>query len=302
VALWIAYTVAAYRALDVQHFIAQYPRIDPARHLIAQEDYVTTLQPLRETLRRMEDTYPEATVSIYVEFLNTGANISINPDTYIWPASLAKIPLALAVMRKIETGKWKLSNELVLMPGDKNSESGDAVNPLDEYPIGSRFTIETLLKEMLVHSDNTAFYILQRNMHDDEIKQVVDDLGLEALFSPEGRVSAKEYSRLFRALYTASFVTREHSELLLEWLDDATFNDFMTHDIPTSVPFPHKYGEKITLNVYADSGIVYIPNRPYLITVMVQGDEHKPYKEERARAASFMRSVSDEAYAYFTQQ
>ena len=290
------------RPSAIQSFENPYPLIDPARSFIAQENYITTLQPLREKLRAMAGEFDSDSVSVYVEFLNTGANISINSDNYIWPASLAKIPLALAVMKKVESGDWKLSNELVLLPGDKNTESGDAENPLDEYPTGTRFTIETLLKELLVNSDNTAFFILGRNLHDDEIKQVVDGLGLEELFSAEGRVSAKEYSRLFRALYTASFLNREHSEMLLQWLDDSPFNEFLSRDIPESVPFPHKYGEKINLNVYADSGIVYIPNRPYIITVLVQGDETAPFEKEKARAAEFMRAVSRYAYNYFEGQ
>jgi hypothetical protein len=90
--------------------------------------------------------------------------------------------------------------------------------------------------------------------------------------------------------------------MLLQWLDESPFNEFLSHDIPETVPFPHKYGEKLTLNVYADAGIVYVPNRPYLITVLVQGNERLPYAIESERAAALMREVSNEAYRYFSEE
>lgn len=277
-----------------------YPFIDISRNFIPQEHYFVNLQPLREELNAMVDKFGRDSVSLYVEYLNTGANISVNPDRYIWPASLAKIPLAMAVMKKVERGDWKLTNELVLMEGDRNDESGNPEGQLSEYPVGTRFTIKNLLEELLVNSDNTAHYILLRNLHADDLDRIVGELGLDALFTEEGKVSAKEYSRLFRALYTASFLTREDSEMILQWLDTSPFNDFLSKGIPEETPFPHKYGEKITLNAYADSGIVYLANRPYLITVMVQRDEAAPFETERERAAEFIRTVSKAAYDYFS--
>jgi len=38
----------------------------------------------------------------------------------ILPASLIKVPLAMAVMKKIESGDWNLYNELVLMKEDRD--------------------------------------------------------------------------------------------------------------------------------------------------------------------------------------
>lgn len=113
-------------------------------------------------------------------------------------------------------------------------------------------------------------------------------------------MSAKEYSRVLRSLYTASYLSRTGSEKILEWLDAATFNDFLSGSIPESVRFSHKYGEHIELNAYSDSGIVYLPNRPYIISVMVQGKEGEPYEAERQQAGRFMQSISKEVYDYFS--
>src|SRR3989339_2068934 len=174
----LGFLVHKSRQDSVKQFENPYPLIDFTRNFIPQEHYLTTLQPLRETLNGLADKYGRDNVSIYVEYLNTGASIIIGPEAYIWSASLPKLPIAMAVMKKIEDGDWKLSNELVLMPVDKDDDSGSVESSLWEYPVGTRFTIETLLQELLVNSDNTAHKIFFRNLHADEVGRVLIDLGL----------------------------------------------------------------------------------------------------------------------------
>lgn len=278
-----------------------YPLIDVARNFIPQEHYITTLQPLRESVHDLASDYGSDNLSIYIEFLNTGANISINPDAYISPASLSKLPIAFAVMKKIEDGEWKLGNELVLMPEDRDQGSANEDDPLWGYPVGSRFTIERLLEEMLITSDNTAYRIFARNLSVGEVNSVIEDLGLEKLLTADGKMSAKEYSRFFRSLYVANFLNRENSQRVLEWLDASTFEEFLAHPIGGDTPFPHKFAENVEARNYADSGIVYIPHRPYIISVMIQGNPDIPLDEDRARATALMRAVSQKAYEYMSQ-
>ena len=276
-----------------------YPMIDFSRSFISQDNFLTTINPLRERVRDMVKEFGEDKVSIYIEYINTGANISINPYLYIWPASLTKMPLALAVMKKVEKGEWKMTNELVLMKGDANMMSGVKDNPLSEYPIGTRFTIEKLIEELIINSDNTAYYILLRNLHQDDLSEVIRSLGMEALFTKEGKISAKEYSRILRALYSASFLNRENSQKILSLMSEAKFNEFLSSGLEEGVIFSHKYGEDDLLNVYSDSGIVYLENRPYIISVMIQGEKEQYYKIEKEKASVFMKELSREVYEYF---
>ena len=104
--------------LDVENFRAQYPLLDPMRFFAEPRDLLTTVQPIREELRSIFEKEWLDSTSLYFEYVNTGANISINPDVRILPASLIKVPLAMAVMKKIERGDWKLYNELVMMKED----------------------------------------------------------------------------------------------------------------------------------------------------------------------------------------
>jgi len=44
--------------------------------------------------------------SVYFEYLPTGANISINKDAEFFPASLLKVPVAMAIAKKIDKREW----------------------------------------------------------------------------------------------------------------------------------------------------------------------------------------------------
>lgn len=271
-----------------------YSFLDPARNFIPQEHFIVNLQPLRDELRAIVGRENNHTIAVYFEFLNTGANIAINIDQDIWPASLAKVPLAMAVVKKVESGVWSLDNELVLFEQDKDRYSGTLFN----NPVGSRFTVERLLQELLGNSDNTAYRILLRNMDSSELRPIVDELGLEALFQPDGRVSAKEYSRIFRSLYSSSFLKRENSQKILQWLADSSFKEFLSAGLPQGTPFAHKWGENEKFKIWADSGIVYVPYRPYLLTVMIQEKTGTAaHGEEEVKM--LMKELSQKTYDYF---
>lgn len=291
----LAFGFLAYCQFRAPKIVNQYPLLDIARSFIPQEHFVVNLQPLREELTALVEREGKDSISLYFEFLNTGANISVNPNLSVWPASLPKVPMAMAVMKKIERGEWALHDELVLFEQDKSSSYGS----LWRRPVGTRFTIEDLLREILIESDNTAYRILLRNMDFADLENVVTELGLDDLFTDDGLVSAKEYSRLFRALYVSSFLKREDSEQILTWLGESEYRDFVAGGIPSGVLFSHKFGIDRDKHAYLDSGIVYVPSRPYLITVAVQGVDAAGDEE---RVKKLMKEIGEKTFTYVSRQ
>lgn len=288
----IAFLVHHNRPDAIHRFVNPYPFIDPARSFIEQKNFFSNIEPLRKDLKQIVASHEKegARIGLYFEFLNTGANVSVNQDARFWPASLSKMPTALAVMKKVEKGEWALSNELVLFAEDRNSGFGT----LYQKPIGTRVTIEALLKELLVNSDDTAHRIFLRNLDSDDFNGMLNALGMEEMFDGEYNITAKEYSRIFRTLYSSSFLRREYSSILLRMLSDTRFNEFLDSGIPRGTLFSHKIGEHVPEGTYLDSGIVYVPNRPYLVTVMVQAQG----PEGREPAKEIMKEISAAAYTY----
>lgn len=264
-----------------------YPFIDIARNYIKQEHFIVNIQPLREQLQQLVRQEGSDNISIYFEFLNTGANIQINNEVRFYPASLVKLPSAMVAMRKVEKGQWDMDSRLVLFDQDRDDRYGD----LYKQPVGTSFSIAELLKALLIQSDNTAHKILMRNLSIEELGELQDAIGLQDLYNERREVSAKEYSRLFRALYNSSFLSRQDSQQILTWLNQTEFKNSLAAGLPASATFAHKIGEDNVEQNYLDSGIVYLPNRPYLLSVMIK-------QHDKAQAETLMKRISQAAHDY----
>lgn len=281
-----------------------YPLLDPGASEIRQNDLLVRFQPLREKLVAQYEQNPDFYVGLYFEYLPTGSNISINNDRAMWPASLIKIPVAMAAMKKIERGQWQLSNELVILDEDKDPSFGQ----LYREPTGTSLTIETLLHETLVNSDNTAHFVLLRNIDSSELEDVFFHLGLDDILksfknSPnaqteDNRMTAKTYSVFFRSLFNATYLSPENSEHFLTFLTDSG-QEYVRTGLPTDTVFAHKTGIRADEGVWADSGIVYVPRRPYLLTIMLEKRDPNGTINE-ADAALLFKTISTEIYSYVT--
>jgi beta-lactamase class A len=279
--------------------------INPALNLLGKENMLVDFQKLRDSLTSKYQTRDDYLVSVYFEYLPTGANISINKDEKIWPASLIKIPVAMAVMKKVQDGIWKLDNELVIMDEDKDDEYGE----LYKQPTGTTLTVEAFLKETLIRSDNTAHFVLLRNLDSSELEEVYVHLGLDDIIDAlkkapkqdaqeDNRITAKRYTVFFRSLYNATFLTPEYSQLFLDILSNAP-QELLSKGLPADVPFVHKTGVRTDEAVRADAGVVYASKRPYLITVMVQKKNKEKFDEQEVN--KLFEDISLEIYTYVTK-
>lgn len=262
----------------------KYNLLNPARKLFNQEDLIANFQLLRNELNKIGE---DKNISIYFEYLPTGANIAVNKDADFFPASLLKLPLVMSAIKKIEKGDWQWNNELVLMHTDKDERYGD----LYQQPIGTRFTIEDLLKKSIIDSDNTAYLIILRNLEANEFDDMTKNLGLNEFFDKDGKISAKKYAVILRSLYNSSYLNEENSQKLLLWMKEAKFKEYLTVGLPGNIIFAHKFGISDEENVYLDTGIVYVPKRPYFLIAMIKNPDKK-------FAQAKMKEISEKTYNY----
>ncbi len=276
--------------------------LNPYVSLVNKEDLLVNFQDLREILQAKYEKRDDYMISLYFEYLPTGANISLNKDEKMWPASLIKIPIAMAVMKKVQDARWKLNNELVILDEDKDSEYGN----LYKEPTGTTLSIKKLIEETLINSDNTAHFVLLRNLDGGELEDVYEHLGLDDIIealklSPKGvddvdnRITAKRYSIFFRSLYNSTYLTTEFSQMFLSILQNAP-RDLLGGGLPQDVPFVHKTGIRIDEKVKADSGIVYVTGRPYILTVMIQQKKKGDFDQKEIN--SIFEEISKEVYSH----
>ncbi len=270
--------------------VKSYSLLDPARAYTTPENYILNIQELRTYLHSLEEQYPDS-ISIYYEQINSGSNISVNKDVHLFPASLSKLAQAILVAKKVEESVFSWDKKLKILKEDMSSDSGNLYQRVEE---GSEISVEELLRELLVNSDNTAQGVFRRYLSVTDYLNFQDATGLQDLYNENGFISAKEYTRLLRVLYTSSYLEPENSEKILEYMSQSVFKDYLSQGIPSEIKFAHKYGENTQYNIFADSGIVYVPGKPYMLTVIIKGNDSS--LETREWAVNLMKEISEKAY------
>lgn len=108
-------------------------------------------------------------IGLYLKVIGDEKMLSYNADRNWYFASTVKIPIAIAIMQKVESGEISLSDELTLQESDFVDGSGDL---LEQKP-GTKYTVSELLDRMIRHSDSTAADMLMRMIGEDEINEQI---------------------------------------------------------------------------------------------------------------------------------
>lgn len=267
-----------------------HPLLDPDRRFLGKENYVINIQDLRVYLQDLGQKYPDS-ISVYYEQMNSGSNISVNKNLRLYPASLSKLAQAIIITKKVEEGSLSWGQKLKVEPTDLSSESGDLYKRIGSQSL----TVEELMKELLVNSDNTANNIFKHYLDTSDYLKFQEETGLMDLYNEQGFISSKEYTRMLRVLYTSSYLEPYNSQKILQYMSDANFREYLSQGIPSGVKFAHKYGENKKYFIFSDSGIVYVKNKPYMITVMIKGKDGS--EETKKWAIGLMKEISERAYA-----
>jgi beta-lactamase class A len=277
----------------------EFPLINPVVTSGLDKHFIINFKPLKEEFMRIRDAYPQDTY-IYFTYLNNAAWIGFDERSEFTAASTVKVPLAMALLKAVEEKKLLLNDTYALEELDIDANFGELykeARPDDE------FAVDELLKIMLEQSDNTAQLaisnIFRRIGMDDPLYNVYGFLGwgLNQNMSSVGssitysKVNLKTLANLFIALYDAKYVSPEDSELILRHLANTPFDTKIDAGVPDSVTVSHKIGVAGSDLTYSDCGIVYAPNRHYLLCLgSVGADENM--------AARFMRDISEATYNY----
>jgi len=231
-------------------------------------------------------------VGIYFRDMNYGPRFGIHEDMRFAPASMLKVPILMYYLKAAET------DTLIL----KKTYTADVFNegmspnfvPSRSVRENKIYTVEELLNYMIRYSDNNAKNTLYENIDYNKYTTMFKDIGIDKLSDTEevNFMSVEEYASFYRILYNASYLNKYSSEKALSILSKTNFTSGIVAPIPKSVSVAHKFGERKYTDLYGnvitqlhDCGIVYYPNRPYLVCVMTQGT-HFPSLEKTIQKIS----------------
>lgn len=217
-------------------------------------------------------------ISIYFRNLNTGTWIGINENEEYSPASLLKVPVAIAAMKRAEVDTYFLK-KLIKYEQQLVNDALPNMNDTVYLKKGKVYSMEELIFHMLAGSDNEAMMLVLNNTGGALTSKVMTDLGIVKVVDGDKNdfVSVREYSSMFRLLFNATYLSKDKSEQLLSIMSKSKYNDALAAGVPAGIKLAHKFGERAfdstTTRQLHDCGIVYLPGLPYLLCVMTRGDD-----------------------------
>lgn len=222
--------------------------------------------------------------SFYFRDIGTGLWFGDNENANFFPASLFKLPVAIAVYKEAEDDRAFLKKSVVYT--SEISSLNDAVqsNSKSGLVVGKAYSVEDLVSIMLRDSDNGAKNLLLTVLDKSYIDKLFEAV---ALIDPSKEksytISSRQYALFIRILYGSSYLNEEHSEYLMSLLAHASFEDGIVAGVPKGVMVAHKYGAYELESPYGvitrhsqqlnDCGIVYHEEKPYIFCFMVNGKD-----------------------------
>jgi beta-lactamase class A len=241
------------------------------------------LEPLKKqltkTVEQLKNSDQITFASVYLRDLNDGPWLGINEKENFSPASLVKVPLMITYYKAAEKNPELLNKTILASPV---ADINQSIRPEITLTPNQSYTVQDLIDRMIIYSDNQAYELLQNYIDNKLIVKTYNDLGVDisqAYDNPDGNIiSVKSYAAFFRILFNASYLNKDMSEKALSLLSQSKYVDGLVKGIndPT-ISIAHKFGERTYEatgeNQLHDCGIVYIPQKPYLICIMTRGND-----------------------------
>lgn len=180
-------------------------------------------------------------------------------------ASTIKLPLAMYVMELADKKKINLDQKLTYKRYHYVGGSG----VIQHQKVGTKYTINDLVKKAMIYSDNIAFNMLKERVGEKNYVSYMKKLG--ASYSTPNALrntSVHDLTIFAQHLYAYSQQSK-NGKTIINYLQHTIYNDAIPKGIKDS-KVSHKVGMIPMYYVSHDYGIVYNQN-PYILVVMTKG-------------------------------
>jgi len=258
-----------------------YRLVKPLLIGMVQNSYDQPFKSLEAKFREMKfnaTNNPEVNaVSVYFLDLTSAHSMGIKEDDLYDSGSLLKVSILIAALKEAESQPGFLNKKVIYPYGAQDDQVQHNLKP------GNAYTIEELLRFMIIQSDNPAKDLLFASVDRNFVNDVFVKLGLPVPDpNSQYKISARMYSYFFRVLYNSTYLHKKDSEWIMELLSQAAYKDGLVAGVPQDVTVAHKFGLDTGVSVgngnnnvweLHDCGIVFHPDNPYFLCVMTRGQD-----------------------------
>jgi beta-lactamase class A len=244
----------------------------------------------------------DGVMGVEIRDLTDGREFALNADDVFPTASSIKLPLLAELYRQSQKGMGaKLTDLYTFRSEDLVPDSAIMENLTPEV---SRVTNRDLAGFVVAVSDNAATNVLIDRVGMDNVNRMLDTLGLrqtrlrrkmmDLKAAEEGRENVStpyEMTALLEAIYRGKLLDQQMNDDFIKLLC-TTKDSPLPRLLPDGTRIANKPGELD--GVRTDSGIVFLKQRPYVISVMTT------YARDEHAASEAISQISLIAYRYFS--
>lgn len=215
--------------------------------------------------------------------IEASQGFTINPTEEYDPASLTKVPLAMAYYALAENDPSVLSQQ-IMYTGNPDLDATEQIESPTQLVPGESYTVEDMIEHMIKYSDNNAEQLLADHLSAigqlSVLSSLFDNLGIQNDPDIPDDTTVQSYSLFLRVLFNSTYLDRDYSEKLLQLLSQTDFSSGIDAGVPNSIVVSEKFGDARIPNSQGQQvgaelqncGIVYYPDHPYLLCIMTKGD------------------------------
>ncbi len=208
--------------------------------------------------------------------LTSGRVFSYNGDAVFPTASSIKIPILIQVFRDAAAGKLSFADKVTIGTAENAGGSGGPLQAaLNKGPV--TMTVREVVENMIQYSDNSATNKLIGLVGMARVNALLTGLGMEktrlrrkmmdiaaAARGDENVATPLEMVRIVRLIYEGKAADAKSCHDMLEIMKKV--DAYMRPMIPDSIVVASKPGDLD--GVRTETGLVYLPKRPFILSVM----------------------------------
>ncbi len=266
-------------------------------------NYTTISNTINNVIKYRTAMGDVSSVAIYLS--TPDGRVLINPDEKFYPASLLKVPTMIAYYKLAEEDPKILDKKILYTGSDNDLNSLQFYKPSIKMVPGTYYTVAELLERLIGYSDNNAVPLLIKNIDNNELLEVYNDLGLRLpKESNADFINVGTYANFFRVLYNGTYLDWDQSEKAMSLLAEHDFPQGIQAGVPAQIAVAQKFGE-IDLSGNPDTppekvkelhdcGLVYYPNHPFILCIMTKGTNFE-------KLANVIQNIASTAYTSFAK-
>ena len=255
---------------------------------------------IEKDLRKLEKKIKsyDGVAGVYVRDIKGGWGYGIRPDEEFFSASVIKVPIMVAIYRKVDSGELSFTDSFPTESGDWAAGAGW----LQWEDPGKSYTVGDYLWMMMTQSDNVATNALVRIAGGpDRVNEVARSMGAEdtnlyqKVTSERGvvpkydnRTTTRDMAVMLDKVANGKAASVESCKYMKELMQTNELESWLKDPLPKDVPVAHKGGW--LYGVYDEVGIVSHPDHPYSVAVLTK------YSAAPAATLPDLRDISKEIW------